>query len=97
MKLDGEDWVVHDVEGSEKKYAQFFISAKKRYKEAVKLINSPSNATSKSYVQSEILAKCFDVNELIFPITLAEGLLDLKDVAAGIGAGAAGIPVMRDS
>lgn len=79
-----------------KNYAATFMYAEKKYAEAVQLIKTPVGNTLKSYAQSEILAKCFDINKAIFPIALAEGLLDLKDIAAGIGSQAGNIPTERD-
>jgi hypothetical protein len=64
--------------------------------EAITLVQHQATAGRKEWIQSEILGKCFDINQAIMPIALAEGLLDLKDIAAGIGAGAAGIPMERD-
>ncbi len=85
-----------DATNSGKHYAPAFDYARKKYMEAVQLVSTQATAGRKEWIQSEILGRCFDINQTIFPIALAEGLLDLKDIAAGIGAGAAGIPTERD-
>jgi hypothetical protein len=83
-----------DVEGYS--YSKQFNYAHKKYQEAVGLIgNVQSGAVLKGYTQKEILGRCFEINQAIFPIALKEGLLDLKDIAVGIGAGA-GVPSERD-
>lgn len=92
--VDGEIKITDLV--PDKKYAVAFNYASAKYFEAVKLINTPAGQTLKSYAQSEILAKCFEINRAIFPIALAEGMLDLKDIAAGIGAGMNGLEIQRD-
>jgi hypothetical protein len=79
-----------------KKLASSFNYARKKYMDAIDLVQHQATAGRKEWIQSEILGKCFDINQAIMPIALAEGLLDLKDIAAGIGAGAAGIPTERD-
>lgn len=96
LKFHDDAWVISDSPGSGKSYAPQFKAAEERYKEAVGLINNPVNVSTKAWVQSQILTKCFEVNRLIFPIALKEGLLDLKDIAAGIGAGVSGIPMEKD-
>jgi len=83
-------------DSTEKKYAASFHYAEKKYAEAMQLIKTPSGQTLKSYAQSEILSKCFDINKVLFPIALQEGLLDLKDIAAGIGAGTTGLAMEKD-
>ena len=77
-------------------FAQAFNYAKGKYIEAMTKIEIQATPGRKEWAQSEILERCFEINQAIFPIALSEGLLDLKDVAAGIGAGAAGIPMERD-
>lgn len=78
-------------------YVESFDYAQEQYMEAVDVISQPSVNTMKNWSQSEILRRCFVINKVLYPIALAEGYLDLKDIAAGIGAGAGQIPMARDS
>jgi hypothetical protein len=86
--------VLEDV--GEAKYAQAFAYAEEKYNDAVGKIEIQTTPGRTGWVQSEILKRCFEINQAMFPIALAEGLLDLKDIAAGIGAGAQNIPSERD-
>lgn len=79
-----------------KPYVEAFDYAQDQYMEAVDVISQPSVNTMKNWSQSEILKRCFVINKVLYPIALAEGYLDLKDIAAGIGAGAGQIPMARD-
>ena len=96
QEYKGGELLILDIDGSDKHYAEAFTYARKKYSEAVDLISTQATPGRKEWVQAEILSRCFDINQAMFPIALAEGLLDLKDIAAGIGAGAAGIPTERD-
>lgn len=89
-------WVLEGNGANGKEYVKAFAYAEIKYKKAVELIQTQATSGRKAWVQSQILDNCFDINKVIFPIALAEGLLDLKDVAAGIGAGAGAVPVSRD-
>jgi len=88
-------WTLEDVD-SDKHFAQAFNYAMEKYTEAVGHVGVQATSGRKEWIQKEILSRCIIVNTTIFPIALSEGLLDLKDVAAGIGAGASGIPMERD-
>ena len=79
-----------------KKHVEAFNYAEAQYMEAVEVISQPSVNTMKNWSQSEILRRCFVINKVLYPVALAEGYLDLKDIAAGIGAGAGGIPMGKD-
>jgi hypothetical protein len=85
------------TEDKYKPYVETFDYAQEQYMEAVDVISQPSINTMKNWSQAEILKRCFVINKVLYPIALAEGYLDLKDIAAGIGAGAGGIPMARDS
>lgn len=86
---------LEDVDGGNR-YSMPFNHSKKLYLDAMEKVRIQATGGRKEWAQSEILNRCFEINQLIFPIALSEGLLDLKDIAAGIGAGAAGVPSERD-
>ena len=93
--LENKVYVIKDKEEG-KHYADAFVYAKKQYLEAIEKVKTDPTGGLKPWAQSEILKCCLEVNQTIFPIALSEGLLDLKDVATGIGAGAQNIPTQRD-
>jgi len=100
VEKDGVKEVISTLTASEEKYKSLvaaFDYAQEQYMEAVDVISQPSVNTMKNWSQSEILRRCFVINKVLYPIALAEGYLDLKDIAAGIGAGAGQIPMARDS
>lgn len=99
-EIDGRKVKISILIATEDKYAPYvesFDYAQEQYMEAVDVISQPSVNTMKNWSQSEILRRCFVINKVLYPIALTEGYLDLKDIAAGIGAGAGGIPMARDS
>jgi uncharacterized protein CbrC (UPF0167 family) len=79
-----------------KNYSKAFAYAKLKYKEAIDKTEIQATPGRKEWAQKEILERCFEINQVIFPIALSEGLLDLKDIAAGIGNQAMNIPSERD-
>jgi len=93
---DGDSILVAETE-EYKHLVDAFDYAQRQYMEAVDVISQPSVNTMKNWSQAEILKRCFVINKVLYPIALTEGYLDLKDIAAGIGAGAGGIPMARDS
>jgi uncharacterized protein CbrC (UPF0167 family) len=82
------------IEG--KNYSKAFAYAKLKYKEAIEKTEIQATPGRKEWAQKEILERCFEINQVVFPIALSEGLLDLKDIAAGIGNQAMNIPSERD-
>ena len=78
------------------KYAAAFNYAEAKYSEAIRKIEIQATPGRKEWAQAEILDCCFKINKTIFPIALKEGLLDLKDIAVGIGAGAGNLQIERD-
>jgi hypothetical protein len=86
----------NDTTGKYARYVKTFDFAERQYMEAVEVISQPSVNTMKNWSQAEILKRCFEINKVLYPIALVEGYLDLKDIAAGIGAGAGGIPMGKD-
>jgi hypothetical protein len=99
-EIEGRKVKISILIATEEKYAPYvesFDYAQEQYMEAVDVISQPSVNTMKNWSQSEILRRCFVINKVLYPIALTEGYLDLKDIAAGIGAGAGGIPMARDS
>jgi hypothetical protein len=99
QKFDEEKdtYALEAVDDKFKEFVAAFNYARKKYMDGINTLDGPNSASMKGWAQSEILKKCFEINQAIFPIALAEGYLDLKDIAAGIGAGAGGIPVGRDT
>ena len=101
--VEGRSVLAPGVDVGDPKFIEYteivkaFDFAEKEYMDAVDVISQPSVNTLKNWSQSEILRRCFVINKVLYPIALAEGYLDLKDIAAGIGAGAGGIPMARDS
>ena len=85
------------LEPKYEKYVDEFYFARDKYMEAVDIIKNPAASGLKNWSQSQIFSSCFEINQAILPIALSEGYLDLKDIAAGIGAGAGGIPMGKDS
>lgn len=90
----GSEYKLIDV--GETKYSIEFEFCSKNYQEALKHVGILATPGRKEWAQKEILSRCFEINQAILPICLAEGLLDLKDIAAGIGAGVSSIPTERD-
>lgn len=72
-------------------FSSSFAFAKKKYMAALEFMKQSQGR--KEWVQQSILNCCFEIDEIIFPIALSEGILDLKDVTNKIGAGMAGLQV----
>ena len=75
--------------------AKAFNVAKDKYFRALDFLKVPSTGR-KEYVQHNIAKLCFEINQLIFPIALSEGLLDLKDVVNNAMGGQGGLTVGRE-
>jgi hypothetical protein len=75
--------------------AKSFNVAMDKYFKALEFLKIPS-AGRKEYVQHNIAKLCFEINQLIFPIALSEGLLDLKDVMNNAMGGQGGLTVGRE-
>lgn len=68
-------------------YADAFNAARAHYMKALSHVSALPVAGVKQYIQQKILEECFAIDELIFPIALSEGVLDLKDVVKSATAG----------
>ena len=64
------------VLGRYDEYKKDFYSASSWYKEAIQCTVIKGR---NEYVQNQILTRCFDINNLIFPIALKEGVLVLNE------------------
>lgn len=79
-----------------KNLAEAFDYASEIYLEAVQRNSIQAVGGRKEWIQSEILDRCFKLNRTIFPIALSEGILDLKDIAAGIGMNAESVNARKE-
>ena len=68
-------------------YSAAFVEARAQYIAALKHVSALPVAGVKQYIQQKILEECFAIDEIIFPIALSEGILDLKDVVRNATAG----------
>jgi len=67
--------------------------AKKKYLEALDFTKMQVSAGRKEWAQNGILNACFEIDEVMFPIALSEGILDLKDVTGKAMAGMSGLNI----
>jgi hypothetical protein len=77
--------LVDATEGSG--HSAAFMEARAHYIAALMHVRSLPVAGVKQYIQQKILEDCFAIDELIFPIALSEGVLDLKDVVKSATSG----------
>jgi len=81
----GDLFLIDVVPGSG--FSDAFVAARRHYIAALQHVRALPTAGVKQYVQQKILEECFTIDELIFPIALSEGVLDLKDVVKNATAG----------
>ena len=64
------------VQGKFDEHREEFRRAESWYKEAISLLRYKGR---NEFVQEQILSRCFDINNLIFPIALKEGVLVMNE------------------
>lgn len=67
--------------------------AKKKYMEALEYTKASALGGRKEWAQNGILTCCLEMDEVMFPMALSEGVLDLKDATGKAMSGMSGLNV----
>ena len=81
-KVNGKESKVEPVNKEDEKQKTLVAAinlACEKYNEALKAFKKSGQPGNKTEAQQEVFARCFEVNMILFPIALQEGLLDLKN------------------
>lgn len=83
----GEVFLVDAAGRDGKNTAAILNAAKKQYLEALDTVKIRAVPGQKEWAQEKLLRHCFNVAELVMPVALSEGILDLKDATKNVMAG----------
>ena len=73
-----EAFVYVDTDGTDR-LSRVLNVADSHFREAMEKISIQATPGRKEWAQAQIAASCYESDRLLFPLALAEGLLDLKD------------------